>query len=276
MTRLLSEAEVRRYHETGYLAPIPVMPPEEAIGLRRRLEAFERREGGPLKGAHRHKAHLLFPWLAELVRHPRILDAVEDVLGGDILVWTTNFFTKEAMTEDFVSWHQDSTYWGLSATDVATAWIAFTPSTVESGAMRVIPGSHKQDQLPHRDRHDPLNLLTRGQEVQVEVDEREAVDLLLQPGEMSLHHIRIVHGSSPNRSADRRIGFAIRYIPPSIRQIAGRDSASLVRGIDRYGHFEPEPTPRDECGPETQAAHAAVIKRHTALLMAGSAKSELK
>src|SRR5258708_17141639 len=263
MARVLSADQIRRYHETGYLAPVPALEPAEALTLRRRLEAFERRQGGPLKGAHRHKAHLLFPWLADLVRHPRVMDAVEDVLGPDIMVWTTNFFTKEAKTDDFVSWHQDSTYWGLSGTDVVTAWVAFTPSTVESGAMKVIPGSHKHDQLPHRDRHDPLNLLTRGQEVEVEVDESEAVDLLLQPGEMSLHHIRIVHGSSPNHSGDRRIGFAIRYIPPRIRQIAGRESASLVRGQDRFGYFDAEPLPKDECGPETAAAHAAVIKRHS-------------
>jgi hypothetical protein len=112
--------------------------------------------------------------------------------------------------------------------------------------------------------------------VQVEVDERQAVDLVLEPGEMSLHHIRIVHGSSPNRSADRRIGFAIRYMPPSIRQIAGRDSATLVRGVDRYGHFDPEPYPKDDGGPGAADVHATVLKRHTELLMAGSGKSQLK
>src|SRR5579872_4740947 len=146
MPRLLSEAQVRAYRDEGYVAPIRVMSEADALMLRRRLEAFEQSQGGPLKGAHRHKAHLLFPWLADLVRHPKVLDAVEDVLGPDILVWTTNFFTKEARTEDFVSWHQDSTYWGLSGTDVTTAWVALSPSTVEAGAMKVIPGSHKHDQ----------------------------------------------------------------------------------------------------------------------------------
>lgn len=157
MAKLLSEAQVAQYREEGYLAPIRVMSEDEAAALRARLEAAEARTGGPLRGELRHKAHLLFPFLAELVRHPRILDAIEDVLGPDLLCWNSNFFIKEAASPSFVSWHQDSTYWGLSAPDVATAWIALTPSTAANGAMAVIPGSHKLDQVPHRDTFDRHN-----------------------------------------------------------------------------------------------------------------------
>src|SRR5205085_12125410 len=154
--------------------------------------------------------HLLFPFLAGLVRHPRLLDAVEDVLGPDILCWNSNFFIKEAANPAFVSWHQDSTYWGLSEPDVVTAWVALTPSNAANGAMAVIPGSHQLDQAPHRDTFDRHNLLTRGQEIAVEVDDSKAALLCLEPGEMSLHHVRLVHGSAPNPSGDRRIGFENR------------------------------------------------------------------
>jgi len=158
----------------------------------------------------------LFTWLAELVRRSSILDTVEDLHGPDLLCWTTNFFIKEAADPAFVSCHQDSTYWGLSTQDVVTAWVAFTEATEANGAMEYIPGSQKLDQIPHRDTFARHNLLTRGQEVMVEVDRSQRRIITLRPGEMSLHHVRLVHGSPPNPSNDRRIGFAIRYIPTMV------------------------------------------------------------
>jgi ectoine hydroxylase-related dioxygenase (phytanoyl-CoA dioxygenase family) len=238
--------------------------------LRGALEAVEARLGGPLRGDLRHKSHLLFPFLAELVRHPVLLDAVEDVIGPDILCWNTNFFIKEAENPAFVSWHQDSTYWGLSAPEVVTAWVALTPSTAENGAMAVIPGTHTLDQVPHRDTFHRHNLLTRGQEVAVEVDESQQMLLILRPGEMSLHHVRLVHGSAPNPSAGRRIGFAIRYIPTHIRQLEGEDSATLVRGVDRFGHFAPEPTPEREMAPEMLELHRRIAERSAQILYRGT------
>ncbi|HEV2336810.1 MAG TPA: phytanoyl-CoA dioxygenase family protein [Stellaceae bacterium] len=270
MPKLLSEAQIAQYQEEGYLAPIRIMAADEAAAMRADLEAVEARMGGKLRGDLRHKSHLLFPFLADLVRHPLLLDAIEDVLGPDLLCWTSNFFIKEAESPSFVSWHQDSTYWGLSAPEVATAWVALTPSTIENGAMAVIPGSHKFDQIPHRDTFDRHNLLTRGQEIAVEVDGGEAVPLILKPGEMSLHHVRLVHGSAPNPSADRRIGFAIRYIPTHIRQLEGEDSATLVRGTDRFHHFAPEPSPQSEMAPEMLALHKRIAERSAQILYRGT------
>jgi len=270
MPKSLSEAQIVAYEREGYLAPVAAMSEAEARALRARLETIEAGTGGPLRGDLRHKAHLLFPFLAELIHHPAILDAVEDLLGPDILCWNTNFFIKEAETPSFVSWHQDSTYWGLSTPDVCTAWVALTPSTIENGAMAVIPKSHTMDQIPHRDTFDRHNLLTRGQEVAVEVDEREAVPLVLQPGEMSLHHVRLVHGSPPNPSPDRRIGFAIRYIPTSIHQLEGTDSATLVRGTDRYGHFELEPRPDRDMQDDMLALHRRLTERAAQILYRGT------
>ena len=270
MPKSLSEDQVAAYHRDGYLAPVSVMSESEARALRGTLEAIEAGMGGPLRGDLRHKAHLLFPFLAELIRHPAILDAIEDVLGPDILCWNTNFFIKEAETPSFVSWHQDSTYWGLSSPDVCTAWVALTPSNLDNGAMAVIPKSHTMDQIPHRDTFDRHNLLTRGQEIAVEVDERKAVPLVLKPGEMSLHHVRLVHGSPPNPSPDRRIGFAVRYIPTSLCQLEGTDSATLVRGEDRFGHFELEPRPERDVQDDMLALHKRLTERAAEILYRGT------
>src|SRR5262245_19360949 len=273
MGKRLSPQEIEQYHRDGYHFPVAVLPPEEALAYRERLERAERDLGGPLRGVYRVKPHLLFTWLGDLVRHPALLDAVEDVIGPDILCWNTSFFTKEAQSPGFVSWHQDATYWGLSAPDVVTAWVAFTESTQRNGNMRVIRGSH-QRQMAHVDTFHPDNLLSRGQEISVEVDESEAVDIVLEPGEMSLHHVLLVHGSGANPSDDRRIGFAIRYVPTSVRQVAGpRDSATLVRGEDIFGHFEAEPRPEADLDPAMLALHAEISDRQAKILYRGTTRT---
>ncbi len=156
------------------------------------------------------------------MHHPAIVDVVEDLVGPDILCWTTSFFIKEPGSAGFVSWHRDATYWGLDPEEVVTAWVAINHSNVESGCMRVIPGTHVD--TFHQD-----NLLTRGQEISVQVDESRAVDIVLRPGEISLHDIKLVHGSAPNGSRDRRIGLEIRYVPTRVRQTLQQDSATPPR-----------------------------------------------
>ena len=270
--KMLTETAVRQYRDQGYYSPVRVMPTAEADALRAKLESFEA-DAGLLAGKLRHKSHLLFTWLNDLIRHPRILDAVEDVLGPNILCWGSSFFIKEPRNRAFVSWHQDSTYWGLDPADVMTAWVALSDSNAANGAMRVIPGSHMLEQVAHRDTFSPDNLLSRGQEVMVDVDERQAVMMPLRAGEMSLHHVRLIHGSDPNPSDLRRIGFAIRYIPTTVRQVAGsHDHATLVRGVDTYGHFEPEERPDADMSPNALAYHAAVTGAHAAILMRETGK----
>ena len=272
----LSDAAVQQYRELGYYAPVPVLSRAEAGGLRHKLEDFEA-SSGAMQGLIRHKPHLLFTWLNELIRHPRILDAVEDVIGPDILCWGTSFFIKEARNPGYVSWHQDSTYWGLEPSDIITAWVAFTDSNAANGAMRVIPATHKLDQAPHRDTFASDNLLSRGQEIMVDVEEGQAAMLELAAGEMSLHHVRLIHGSDPNPSDDRRIGFAIRYVPTYVRQVAGTaDSASLVRGEDRFGNFELEPRPEADMSPEAIAYHAMTTNRYSQILMRGTGGREMR
>jgi non-haem Fe2+, alpha-ketoglutarate-dependent halogenase len=266
MTRL-PEAALAHYHAHGYYAPIRVMAEGEAAAARRKLEAHEAMHG-PLKGSMRHKSHLLFTWLDDLIRHPAILDAVEGVIGPNILCWSSSFFIKEPHDPSFVSWHQDSTYWGLDPADIVTAWVALSESTAENGAMRVIPDTQKLEQIAHRDTFAADNLLTRGQEIAVEVDDAKAVMLSLRPGEMSLHHVRLIHGSDPNPSGQRRVGFAIRYLPTHVRQVVGtRDSATLVRGVDQFHNFEPEYAPDADLSEAAIAFHAGVVGDQQQVLM---------
>jgi len=270
MPRILTQQQIDQFWRDGCIFPIRVMSEADAAQIRSRLEEFEKKAGGPLKGDLRHKSHLLFSWLGDLVRQEHIVDAIEDLYGPNLLCWTTNFFIKEAHNPAFVSWHQDSTYWGLDKPDVVTAWVALTPSNTSNGAMGFIPGTHTGEQIPHRDTFAKNNLLTRGQEVAVDVDEKQAVTIELRPGEMSLHHVRLVHGSPPNPSDDRRIGFAIRYVPTTVAQIAGDDSATLVRGVDEYHHFAPEPRPTTDMEPSFVALHKQITERNAQILYRGT------
>jgi len=265
------------FERDGFHFPLVAMTRGEALAYRAKLEAHEAAHGGPLRAARRHQTHLLFTWADDLIRHPAILDAVEAVIGPDILCWVTNFFIKEAHTEDFVSWHQDATYWGLEPHDqILTAWVALTDVPVESGAMKFLPGSHRRGQLAHEDTFHEHNLLSRGQEIAVEVDEHDAVDVTLRAGEFSLHHVLLAHGSHPNTSADRRIGFAIRYIPTSVRQTKLRDAAVLVRGVDRFGHFDLLDGPAADLDRAALAAHADSAARLQAAVYSGTDKQDFR
>jgi len=272
----MMRARSAAFRDRGYDFPMGAIGAGEAVDLRRRLEQYERESGGPIKGHLRHKSHLLFTWLNDLIRNPAILDAIAEILGPDILCWSTSFFIKEPRDPGFVSWHQDATYWGLSEPEVITAWVAFTPSNRANGCMRVIPGSHRA-QLRHVDTFAKHNLLTRGQEIAAEVDESQAVDIVLSPGQFSLHHVLIVHGSDPNPSDDRRIGFAIRYISTRVKQTVGQiDSATLVRGVDRFGHFKREPRPARDFDPEAVRVHSEATERNAQILYAGTDKTQFR
>lgn len=266
-THSLSQAQVETYRERGILHPLPALSSVDVGDL----YASYRVHADFIKGRNNQKPHLLFPWLDALVRDPRIVDAVESLLGPNLLCWGSQFFAKPAGDAAYVSWHQDATYWGLSSPDVVTAWVALTPSTRGSGCMQVVAGTH-HDQVRHEDHFDDANnLLSRGQEVAVKVDPAQVIDVELRPGEMSLHHVLLFHGSEPNRSDQPRVGFAIRYAPTHVRQLSPiRDSALLVRGRDAYGHFEAERPPEADLHPDAVARHGAVIDRQMTILYAGA------
>lgn len=225
----------------GFVCPITVMSAQEAADYRRQLEEAEAEFGArkEFRQGLKRYPNLLLPFMDELTRRPEITDVIAGILGPDLLVLDTPFFIKEANTRSFVSWHQDLHYWGLETDDEVTAWLALSPATKQSGCMRFVAGSHRR-RVDHRDTFAGDNLLSRGQEIAVEVDESEAIEAELMPGQMSIHHGRVFHASHPNRSADRRIGVAIRFLPTRARQAAGGGMAAmLVRGEDRFGNFRP-------------------------------------
>jgi non-haem Fe2+, alpha-ketoglutarate-dependent halogenase len=258
---MLSSEQRQFYEENGYLCPLRVFNDNETRMFRRQFDDYteENRERLSKLIPRERRAvygltHLSLPWVYEIVSHSRVLDAVEGVLGPNLLVWGSDWFVKFPGDAAFISWHQDGAYWGLQPPKVATAWIALSPSTQESGCMQVMPGTQKT-QLPQRETYALDNALSRGQEIALEVDESKAVPLILKPGEMSLHHIGIAHGSKANGAKYARIGIAVRYIAPEVvQQGSERQIVQLVRGKDEHGNFEIVAPPRD-------AATAAEIRK---------------
>ena len=238
MGKVLSEAQIKAYQEQGFISAIDVMSEDEALSYAQRLQAAETHYPTDLTGVNRNNGHLCFTFLDELAYHPRVLDAVEDLLGPHFSLWGSVLFIKEPKSSHFVSWHQDATYMGITPRHFVTPWIALTHSDRHTGCMSMIPGSHHKDIQPHQDTYGADNILTRGQEV-TNVDASLAVDLILKPGQMSLHHAMTIHGSQPNQSQDkRRIGFALQsFMPAGARQTIGHNNWSPARGnCTQEGH----------------------------------------
>jgi len=231
MGKVLSQHQIESYKEEGFIFPIDVMSEDEALSYAQRLQAAEVQYPADLTGVNRNNAHLCFKFLDELAYHPRVLDAVEDLLGPHFSLWGSVLFVKEPNSSHFVSWHQDATYMGITPRTFVTPWIALTHSDRHTGCMSMIPGSHLNNIQPHSDTYAKDNILTRGQEV-CNVDPSQAVDLILKPGQMSLHHAMIIHGSQPNQSQDqRRIGFALQsFMQAGAQQTIGQNNWSPVRG----------------------------------------------
>lgn len=268
-----SDEIAANYARDGFAFPLTVMTGQEAALNRRKLEQVEAAHAGTRFGnkGQFNFPHILFRFAYEIVVNPRVLDAVEAVIGPDILIWGATFFTKEPRTENYVSWHQDLRYWGLDGSDEVSAWLALSPVTEENGCMRFIPGSHEWDILPHEDSFDEGNLLTRGQEARFDEAAAEKVLVELQPGQISLHHGKLLHASGPNRSNERRIGYTMNFITPRARQVVAKeDFAMLVRGEDRYGNFTLVPPPESDLSVEALAWHKRILDAQNAAFYAGA------
>jgi ectoine hydroxylase-related dioxygenase (phytanoyl-CoA dioxygenase family) len=235
------------YARDGFVFPVDAVSAAEAQAIRADLEAAEAElADDPTRlGLLRSYPDRLLPSFDRLIRTPALVAAAQSILGPDLMVWSGGLFIKEANAPSIVSWHQDLTYWGLDDMDEVTAWVALSPSNTESGCMRFIPGSHTKRLVRHVDTFAQDNLLTRGQTIAEAVDDKAGVDIVLGTGQASLHHGHLFHSSGPNRTGDRRIGAAIRYIKPSMRQRSGdRALVALVSGHDTHGHFTVAGPPR--------------------------------
>jgi non-haem Fe2+, alpha-ketoglutarate-dependent halogenase len=238
MPKVLSDNQTREYEQDGVLFPIKVLTDGEATHARVALETLKSALGEQASDFWRFRQlHLFHRWAWDLAMHPRVLDAVEDVIGPDILVYGSGLFWKPPRDRAYVSWHQDGYNSKLSERFVS-AWLALTDSSSDNGCMRVVRGSHRDGIFSHECTSvSPDNIGTGGLEIARHVEESEATDVTLGPGEMSLHHVAIVHGSNPNHSDRPRIGYAVRYVPPGTQQKLDHIPVILGRGRDRFGHF---------------------------------------
>jgi non-haem Fe2+, alpha-ketoglutarate-dependent halogenase len=261
--KVLTQEQIDRFHRDGAVAPVVLMSREEIAKYRRHFESLEATIGGEAQARYRMKAHLPFPWLHELIRQPRMIDAVEDLIGPDVICWGSSFFTKKPHDARFVSWHQDSTYYGLEPPESITCWIGLTDSRKETGCMRIVPGSHRGPAiLPHVETYDKQNLLARGQTIE-QVDESNLVYLEVNAGEFSIHHNKTIHSSQPNTSDSPRIGFAVHFAAPHVRQMQFEGATAIVmRGEDRFGHWQADPIPKEDFDPVCLAALDVAWERY--------------
>ncbi len=261
------------FERDGIVWPIRGLPADESATLETRYLEFQT-EATRIRGRQTHsKPHLISTWLDDIAHNPIILDAVETALGPNLLLWETDFSIKASGSGTWIPWHQDTPYWNLSSHDVVSVWLAITPATRATGAMQVIPGTHRMGSLgtidfegdPHagyRIGHrtaSPGNPFAYDHVMNEPIDTSKVADIELQPGEFSIHHVQLVHGGGPNGSDHDRIGFVMRYISADTYCRSGQDSAMLVRGEYGGGHFELEPRPLSDFAPVAMQAMAHAL-----------------
>jgi non-haem Fe2+, alpha-ketoglutarate-dependent halogenase len=242
MPKVLTSAQIRSYQHDGVLFPLPALGDADLQHFRSCHDELDRRLGGRPTAQQKADCHLHYKWACDLATHPAIVDAVEDLIGANILVHSSTIFAKYAGDDRFVSWHQDSYYWRLSEPRLVSAWIGLTESTIENGCLRVLPGTHVR-RYDHIEQRHQNNILGKGLTVSEGLDFTTAVDVVLRAGEMSFHHANIVHGSQPNTSSGPRIGFAIRYVSTGVSQEKPHHQVILARGRNDYGFYNVQEKP---------------------------------
>jgi ectoine hydroxylase-related dioxygenase (phytanoyl-CoA dioxygenase family) len=267
MAKVLTREQIDQYRQQGFVSPIDVLSEDEALGYASRLQETEREFPQELNAQNRNNPHLIFRFLDELVHHPVILDAVEDLIGENFSLWGSVLFIKEPRSPHYVSWHQDATYMGITPHNFVTPWLALSESNLQTGCMSMIPGSHLDSIQAHEDTFGEDNILTRGQKIN-SVDEAQAVHLFLKAGQMSLHHARVIHGSQPNRSADqRRVGFAMQaYMPAGARQTIGDNYWMPIRGDCGQPDFVYLDRPHEDMG-EQELSEREKVNRNWAEIL---------
>lgn len=266
MGKVLTSGQVASYRANGFLFPLDALGPDEVSRYRESLRQTEAHLGGSLMEVdrkYRGNLHFLVRWVDELIRNRNILDVVEDLLGPDLLLYTSRFFIKEAHSSEIAAWHQDSTYFGLRPFDHVTAWVALSNVSRDAGPVEFATGSHIRGQLLQRSNMVKNSVNTAGQVIVEWFDHSEMAQAVLAPGQFSLHHTCTVHRSAPNGAGERRIGIALSYIPTRVRYIGSRRMpACLVRGVDRYGHFDLQPPARDDFGADETHRHERSFKAY--------------
>lgn len=268
MPKLLTLQQVSGFERDGFVSPVRAVSESRALWYRERLEAFEAAYPDDRLKLDQ-KAHMICPWVDEMVREPAILDAVEDLIGGNILCWGTSLRAKRADGKTFAGWHQDTAYADVRPIVVIVA-LALSPAGSEEGCIRAVPGSHRGKLMPHKEAFRTDSLLSREQYIDAPVDEAAAVDLALNPGEIALFNNAIIHSSKPNFGRDRRIIFLLEMVPTMAYQESPRESAVLVRGEDAFGNFDRDPRPQKEMGQQELAAWHRAVEIQASVLFRGA------
>jgi non-haem Fe2+, alpha-ketoglutarate-dependent halogenase len=256
----LSEAQITRWKRDGFLSPFPLLDAAELKACRDGLARFEKWLGAKVNETTdlkwRTMPYLALPWAAKLAQDPRILDRVADLLGPDILIFTSTFFIKEPRSPTIAAWHQDSTYYGLDPKEEVTVWVALSDANEAAGCMDALSFNGNPRQLSHVSRAVKDSVNRAGQVITEPLDESGAVPMPLTAGSFSMHHGLCPHRSGPNTASHRRIGLGLNFIPTHVRPAGSiKPAAMLVRGVDRYGHFERATPPKAELDADGVAMH---------------------
>ncbi len=256
MKAQLSSAELDHYRERGYVFPRYRLPDAALARLRAAtdglLATYTDVAQEDLANPHMippTTGPALNPFMAA-ARDPGVLDLVEQVIGPDLILWITRVLCKPPVLGREVPWHQDGEYWPMRPLATASVWIAIDPVSRANGCMRFIPGSHRQQQLYRHHVSDRSNLVLNLELDGDQFDEADAVDVELEPGEMSIHDVRLIHGSLANTSGRRRAALILRYMPATSyydRSLVKRRKDNspfnifdqplwLLRGVDRTGN----------------------------------------
>ncbi len=276
MTAALPPAAVAAFRRDGYHFPHRVLPPAAAAEIARSVLAFgagdiPKHYADPQNQLYLLKAHLLFDWADRVAHEPALLDAVESLIGPDILMWSSGVFWKAPRSGSYVSWHQDATNFELDSADgVVRAWLSLTPSSLANGTMKFLPGGHRLGAVRHVDRKAEGELLSRGETMDMTIDDAQAVPVVVDAGEVSFHHLHTPHASGPNGSDAPRVNYVMTFVAPQVKPRVGPDSALLMRGHDPFCHFEHEPRPRQFYGEEALAAHRRYMALRYPILFRGA------
>ena len=281
MTAVLDDQALEAFRRDGFQFPRRVVPATVAAGVARRILAFAASDipaqyPDPQNQLYLLKAHLLFDWADRLCHEPALLDAVESLIGPDILLWSSGVFWKAPRSGSYVSWHQDATNFELdSAEGVVRAWLSLTVASEANGTMKFLPGGHRMGAIAHVDRKAEGELLSRGETIDMSIDERSAVPVVIDAGEVSFHHLHAPHASGPNGSDLPRVNYVMTFVAPQVGPKVGPDSVMLMRGSDRFGHFEHEPRPADFFSAEALRTHRRYMAMRYPILFRGTAAPPL-
>ena len=251
------------YDDNGYYLPIDAIENTKIDKAYEKLIKLYQNPPKNIKHPWNLQAHLLANWIYELCISPLLLDAVEKVIGPNILIQSADIFIKPAKGKNHINWHQDANYWGLNPYELVTGWIALTDVNLDNGCMSYLPKSHLKNKIEHIETFDKRSDLTRGQEVKIDIDNKEVVPVILKKGQAALHHCLLAHGSGPNLTEFPRIGIAVRYLPTHIKQTKGPPiSMILARGIDEYKNFKMDKIPTGDFDFEAIAEHDLASTPH--------------